>query len=393
MSILWDISRACLYEKRGAIVPKVSVIIPCYNQEKYLETCLNSVLSQSLSDIEVLCVDDGSTDGTGDILAQYAARDDRLHLLSQKNKGASFCRNRAIDQARGEYLIFCDSDDIYPDTAIIERLYCAGVEHDAKAVAGSYSIFNETDNEVRYDFDGLLWGQSFKREGFVSFLDYQFDYGFTRFMFRSREIKNSGIRFAPYSRFEDPPFLVALLGYLEMFYAIPDVVYQARVGYKQVVWDSSAQVDLLKGLSDNLRYSRIHRLKNLHELTVRRIEEEYAGVFYWSLIDEMVFSAIVRANGEVSPELLSSSFQGRVVDGFLLLKPMEQQVANAQKWNKDIQDLHGAVLAERADKENAWERLKDAGRELAAVYDSTTWRIGSVFTAVPRWFRDFGRKV
>jgi len=134
-------------------------------------------------------------------------------------------------------------------------------------------------------------------------------------------------------------------------------------------------------------------LKNLHELTVRRIEEEYAGVFYWSLIDEMVFSAIVRANGEVSPELLSSSFQGRVVDGFLLLKPMEQQVANAQKWNKDIQDLHGAVLAERADKENAWERLKDAGRELAAVYDSTTWRIGSVFTAVPRWFRDFGRKV
>ena len=102
MSILWDISRACLYEKRGAIVPKVSVIIPCYNQEKYLETCLNSVLSQSLSDIEVLCVDDGSTDGTGDILAQYAARDDRLHLLSQKNKGASFCRNRASDQARGE---------------------------------------------------------------------------------------------------------------------------------------------------------------------------------------------------------------------------------------------------------------------------------------------------
>lgn len=372
-------------------MPKVSVVIPCFNQEKYVSLCLDSVLSQSLFDIEVLCINDGSTDGTLEILNHYAATDKRVCVITQHNQGAAACRNLAINKACGEYIIFCDSDDVYPSSQVLERLYHAGVDHNAKAIAGSYSIFDESKNEIQCDFDELLWGQKFEKEGFFSFRDYQFDYGFTRFMFHLNEVKESGITFSSYSRFEDPPFLVAMLGYVQSFYAITDIVYQARTGYKSVNWTSSAQIDLLKGLSDNLRYSRINHLDRLHELTVRRIEEEYFGVYYWSLVDERVFSELVRANSEVAPEMLGPLFKDRISEGFLLLKPLAQQVDNARKWGQDIEDLQSAVLAERSDKERGWSEIDSLKAEISDIRNSRTWKIAQKVTSPLRWARNVAR--
>ncbi len=92
-------------------MPKVSVIIPVYNAEKYLGECLDSVLGQTLKDIEVLCVDDGSTDGSARILADYAAKDARVRLFRTARAGAAVARNRGLAEATGEYLFFCDADD------------------------------------------------------------------------------------------------------------------------------------------------------------------------------------------------------------------------------------------------------------------------------------------
>lgn len=92
-------------------MPKVSVIIPVYNVEKYLGECLDSVLGQTLRDIEVICVDDGSTDGSPAILSVYAAKDARVKILTQSNSGAGPARNAGLDAATGEYLFFCDPDD------------------------------------------------------------------------------------------------------------------------------------------------------------------------------------------------------------------------------------------------------------------------------------------
>ncbi len=96
--------------------PKVSVIIPVYNTQPWLKECLDSVLRQTMDDFEVICVDDGSTDGSGFILREYAARDDRFAVIFQKNGGQSAARNAGLTIARGEYIYFLDSDDyIEPD--------------------------------------------------------------------------------------------------------------------------------------------------------------------------------------------------------------------------------------------------------------------------------------
>ena len=89
----------------------ISIIIPVYNTEAYLPACMDSILSQSFTDFEVLLVDDGSKDGSGVICDGYAAKDSRVRVLHKENGGVSLARNLALEQARGEWICFIDSDD------------------------------------------------------------------------------------------------------------------------------------------------------------------------------------------------------------------------------------------------------------------------------------------
>ncbi len=104
-------------------MPKISVIVPVYNTEKYLARCLQSLCSQCLQDIEILCVNDGSTDNSLAVLQHYASQDSRIHILSHaENSGESAARNTGMDAAQGQYIGFVDSDD-WIDTNFYETLY------------------------------------------------------------------------------------------------------------------------------------------------------------------------------------------------------------------------------------------------------------------------------
>lgn len=104
-------------------MPKISVIIPIYNVEQYLDKCIQSVLNQTLTDIEIICVDDCSTDNSYKIAHQYAARDNRIKLLqTPKNSGQSVARNLGMHTASADYFMFCDSDDWYEPTMCQDML-------------------------------------------------------------------------------------------------------------------------------------------------------------------------------------------------------------------------------------------------------------------------------
>ena len=90
---------------------KVSVIVPVYNVSKYLERCLNSIINQTLNDIDIICIDDGSTDGCSDILKSYENIDERFKIIKQDNRGLSVARNTGLTHATGDYIFFLDSDD------------------------------------------------------------------------------------------------------------------------------------------------------------------------------------------------------------------------------------------------------------------------------------------
>ena len=110
--------------------PKVSVIIPCYNAERYLPHCLDSLTAQTLRDLEIICVDDGSVDSTPDILRQYARKDSRITVLIQENKNAGNARNNGLRIARGEYLSFLDADDFF-EPEMLEQMVMSADRYQA----------------------------------------------------------------------------------------------------------------------------------------------------------------------------------------------------------------------------------------------------------------------
>jgi glycosyltransferase involved in cell wall biosynthesis len=126
-------------------MPKISVIIPVYNTEKYLPKCLDSVLAQTFQDFEVICVNDGSTDGSLAILEEYAKKDPRIRVLTQVNQGQSVARNEGMKLAGGEYICFLDSDDFY-DEDFLYTLYTKSVESDADIVMTNTRYVNGNDS-------------------------------------------------------------------------------------------------------------------------------------------------------------------------------------------------------------------------------------------------------
>jgi glycosyltransferase involved in cell wall biosynthesis len=115
----------------------ISIIVPVYQVKEYVEECINSLLNQTYSDIEILLIDDGSTDGSGEICDRYAEKDRRVKVIHQANKGLSAARNKGLDNAKGQYIAFVDSDDIVK-ASYIEVLYSLMAAYSADIAVCDY---------------------------------------------------------------------------------------------------------------------------------------------------------------------------------------------------------------------------------------------------------------
>jgi len=141
----------------------ISVIIPVYNVEKYLEKCLNSVIRQTLEDIEIICVNDGSTDNSQQILKEYAQKDERIKIVDKKNGGLSSARNAGLDAATGEYCYFLDSDD-WIELNTLEKLYKIIITESVDTVVHSAINIPEDDSCIEMANDCQKWFDSFRKE-------------------------------------------------------------------------------------------------------------------------------------------------------------------------------------------------------------------------------------
>lgn len=136
---------------------KISVIVPVYNVEPFLEECLDSILNQTLKDMEIICVNDGSTDNSLTILERYAKKDKRVQVISKENGGVSSSRNAGLAVARGEYVSFIDSDD-FIEPQMLEMLYAKAKETDADIAITDLYLYDNKTKETSDDFrDQLLY--------------------------------------------------------------------------------------------------------------------------------------------------------------------------------------------------------------------------------------------
>lgn len=296
---------------------KISVIMPVYNARQHLAESLDSFLGQSLRDIELICIDDGSTDSSLRILRKYRKKDDRIKILTQSNQGAGPARNKGILSAEGEYIAFLDSDDFYPGTNTLELLYSKAAENHALICGGSYSSL-KPDGEIRTSYDRkMYWGYTFWREGWVDYRDYQYDYGYQRFLYSRKMLVDNKLFFPPLRRFQDPPFFVRAMLQAGRFYAVPQATYLYRSARKNSMIKKSREKtrDMLKGFTMDLQLAQENKLWALYDLTVRRCMKSYwdvlsaAAAFHDDEMDEALRELVKASGGQLTAGIQDVDFE------------------------------------------------------------------------------------
>ena len=225
-------------------MPKVSVIVPVYNVEQYLSKCLDSLVLQTLEDIEIIVINDGTKDHSQDIIDYYAKKYPNIKSYIKENGGISSVRNYGLRVATGEYIGFLDGDD-YAELDMYETLYTLAKEKDANVVCSGYYLTYE-DKEVAMTeyhyqntremltrFYGILWNKIYKKE-FIDSLDFSFPEG---------------------KRFEDSYYLTHMALYYDRFYFIDQpLVHYVQRSSSLTTTRNTSSLDAIYMLSDLREY-------------------------------------------------------------------------------------------------------------------------------------------
>lgn len=257
---------------------KISVVIPVYNEEKYLAQCLSSVAKQTLKDIEIICVDDGSVDSSAQIISRFAEKDDRIRYIHQSNSGAGRARNVGVAAATGEYIAFMDSDDCYPFEDVLEIMYNKAVANNANICGGSLIVIKHGVKKLIDKFYGAQSGNTFTEEGVVRFIDYQYDYAFYRFIYKRQFLLDNRIKFPLYRRYQDPPFMLRAMMAAGEFYALPLFTYVHHLGYKNLYWPAEKVSDMLDAMKYNLTVTANNGLPKAFAYNCYRLNNDFCDM-------------------------------------------------------------------------------------------------------------------
>ena len=246
---------------------KISVVVPVYNCEPYLDFCIQSIVSQSVEDIEIICVDDGSSDASLSILKRYAQEDGRIRVFHQQNLGAGAARNKALASACGEFIAFMDSDDFYPNNNCLELLYNNAKKYKMQISGGNLLYFKNGKTERNASLKDII----FKTEKVVEYANWQYDFGYQCFIFSRELLKHHSISFPSYLRFQDPPFFVKSMICAGVFVVCPGDVYCYRVSHKSIDWTDKKISDLIYGVCEVMALAKNNKLGKLHNVAIKQL--------------------------------------------------------------------------------------------------------------------------
>ena len=221
----------------------VSVIVPVYNAERYLGECLRSLVHQSLQNIEIIIIDDGSTDGSRIIANEFAATDKRIVFISQSNQGVSAARNAGLAAARGCYAGFVDSDDLV-DPFFYEHMVKLAENHDASLVVCSVNSFGVQQKPTsRINLEDSVIGISSENKTIIkNFLQFDYDYANWNKLYRLDIIRENHLWFDnKLSVWEDLLFNLQFLHYSNTIVTTKKALYHYRIHTESVM---AARADL-----------------------------------------------------------------------------------------------------------------------------------------------------
>lgn len=245
-------------DKKSNNNPKVSIIIPSYNQEKYLSETLNSVLAQSFKDWECLIVNDGSVDNTEEIAKIYCKKDGRFKYIRQENQGPSVARNNGIKNSVGEFILPLDSDDLISKDYLSEAMKVFAENPKIKLVYCEAEFFGEKKGKwdlPEYSYERLLFENMIFCSAFYRRSDYDKTDGY-----------NGNMKYG----FEDWDFWLSFLRRDDAVYRIPKILFYYRIK------NNSRDVEANKNENIKKAHKQIYENhKNLYENIINPIFSEY----------------------------------------------------------------------------------------------------------------------
>lgn len=236
--------------------PKFSIIIPVYNVENYLSECLESVINQSLYDVEIICVNDGTKDRSREILTEYQKRDNRILIVDKENGGLSSARNAGLNIATGEYVVFLDSDD-YVANNICERIYREILEYSPEIIVFGADSFPQYAERDPWLINNLATGNTIYRDcGVTALLEENGAYPFVwrncykrQFLIENELFFDEDVRFA-----EDLIF---------QFMAFPLAKQVVFISDKLYYYRANRQNSLMSNTRNNLYQKYIYHIEAL----------------------------------------------------------------------------------------------------------------------------------
>ena len=199
---------------------KVSIIMPVYNASKYIEQSVISVNNQSLKDIELICIDDGSTDNSLELLNKLKDKYDFIKIFTQENQGSGQARNYGISEASGEYIAFLDADDIFLDDDALEKMYFYGHKNNANMVGANLKRINlDGSLDKYYDYENTDF-KYFDKKDVILPVEYGIPFAFYRNIFKKAFVDEKNFKFPNLKRGQDPIFLANILTNLDEIYVL-----------------------------------------------------------------------------------------------------------------------------------------------------------------------------
>lgn len=242
---------------------KISVIIPIYNVDKYLKKCLDTLINQTLKEIEIICVNDGSTDNCTKIIAEYTEKDSRFVVINQENSGPSMARNAGMNIARGEFLGFIDSDD-WVDLNYFEKLYESAKKYNADIACCSFSrVYKSSRVRSKVRISNEIVYETVAEKYRIANIP-RMCHIFNKIYKRS-EIEKIKLRFdVSIGCCEDIAFTTRALFYLKRMVTVPTIYYYYRANENSIIRGEQTdknQSDALYARKDFIEFARKNHIR------------------------------------------------------------------------------------------------------------------------------------
>lgn len=375
------------------ITPSFSVIIPVYNAEKYLEEMMNSVVSQTFGDCEIICVDDGSTDNSPQLLEKWAKDDSRIKVIRQQNLFAGVARNNAIAISSGEYIVFLDSDDILAPNALEVFYNTAKCNKDIDVIICSTSIFKtsihtarKTQNWLNKDY--LPFSNIFPPEEIFPFIFNFSTGGPGGKCFRKEFVNKHNLKFLDFRKSEDFYFIHSGIALANLIATIEEPLYFIREvstslehqkdNYPLLFWDAV------------MKFKQLLIDKNIFDVTKQSFINENINRFTYNLKTmktKTSYNAVLQKLSEIAKDELGL---GEYPPKYYYRKDNYEFLCKALSLPVSYREEHIQVPTEKSTLIKTVAVLQNGNNskdEAQLIRSSWSYKIGRFITFIPRKLR------